>query len=66
MSREVHVRFCEGVRGKFPRSTRLVVMCNSMTQAEEALEFVKYILEHELELQLSLTMSPYNIFKYFH
>ena len=23
MSREVHVRVCEGLRGKFPRSTRL-------------------------------------------
>jgi hypothetical protein len=23
MNREVHVRVCEGLRGKFPRSTRL-------------------------------------------
>lgn len=23
MSREVHVRFCESVRGRFPRATRL-------------------------------------------
>ena len=26
MNREVHVRVCEGLRGKFPRSTRLAAI----------------------------------------
>ena len=26
MNREVHVRVCEGLRGKFPRSTRLLIL----------------------------------------
>jgi hypothetical protein len=38
MSREAHVQFCEGVRGKFPRSTRLVITGDS-----------KEFLEHEIK-----------------
>ena len=34
MSREVHVRFCESARGKFPRATHLVVL--SRGHAREA------------------------------
>jgi hypothetical protein len=50
-----HLDWQLNARGfKFVRyADDFVVMCNSMTQAEETLEFVKYILEHELELQLS-------------
>jgi len=29
MSREAHVRFCEGLRGRFPRATRLVILVDA-------------------------------------
>jgi hypothetical protein len=35
MSCEVHVRFCERRRVRFPPATRLVVMCHSREQAEQ-------------------------------
>ncbi len=53
MSGDVHVRFCEGLGVKFPRATRLVVLCQTIKQAEEALTLVKQILGDELGLQLS-------------
>ena len=34
MSREVHVRFCEGLGVKFPRATRLVILARSRRQLE--------------------------------
>ena len=36
MSREVHVRFCEGLGVRFPRATRLVVVCCTQQQATQA------------------------------
>ena len=35
MSREVHVRFCEQRRGKFPPLTLLIVHCRSLEEAEQ-------------------------------
>ncbi len=37
MRREFHVRFCEGVGVRFPRATRLVILCRSQAEAEQAL-----------------------------
>jgi RNA-directed DNA polymerase len=42
MSREVHVRFCEQRRGKFPPLTLLVILCQS--GGEEAYHAMKYIM----------------------
>jgi RNA-directed DNA polymerase len=36
VSGDVQARFCEGPRGQFPRSTHLVVFCESREDAEEA------------------------------
>ncbi len=44
MRRELHVRFCEGAGVKSPRATRLVVLCRSRAQAEEALQRIGQIL----------------------
>jgi len=37
MRRESHVRFCEGAGVRFPRATRLVILCRSQKEAEGAL-----------------------------
>lgn len=37
MSREVHVRFCESLRGRFPWATRLILLARSREEAERAL-----------------------------
>ena len=44
MSREVPVRFCEGSGVRFPRSTRLLVMCRTREEAEAALVAAREIL----------------------
>ena len=41
MSREVHVRFCEGLGVRFPRATHHVVLCHSREQALQALEKIQ-------------------------
>src|SRR5262245_44360289 len=56
MRREFHVRFCEGPRVQFPRATRLVIMCNTRTEVEEAERRVKKIFER-LRLQLHPTKT---------
>ncbi len=53
MSREVHVRFCEGLGVRFPRATRLVVLCRSEIEAEEALQTITEWVE-----QAGLTLHP--------
>ena len=37
MRRESHVRFCEGAGVRFPRATRLVILCRSQSEAQRAL-----------------------------
>jgi len=37
MSREAHVRFCEGVGVRLPHATRLVILCRSEQEAQQAL-----------------------------
>lgn len=44
MSREVPVRFREGLGVQFPRATRLVILCRTRTQAEQALAKVQEIM----------------------
>jgi len=41
MSREAHVRFCERLRGKFPRPTRLVVMVPPKLSISDYLGIIK-------------------------
>ena len=53
MSREIHVRFCEGLGVRFPRATRLVILCRSQEQAEAALEEVKRFVR-----EAGLTLHP--------
>src|SRR5215475_7525888 len=53
MSREVHVRICERLGVKLPRATRLVIVCRSKTEAERALETVRWIMG-----KLKLTLHP--------
>ena len=51
MSREVHVRFCEGAGGQFPRATRLAILCRTTKACEEAETRVREILAR-LKLEL--------------
>ena len=41
MSGDVHVRFCEHLRGVFPRVTRLVILTTCEADAEKALAEVR-------------------------
>ena len=41
MNREIHVRFCEGPGVRFPRATRLVILCRTADEAARALELVQ-------------------------
>lgn len=50
MSGDVHVRFCEHLRGRFPWVTRLVVLCRK--DVATPLEIIRSILE-KLELNLN-------------
>lgn len=53
MRREFHVRFCEGLGGQLPRATRLVVMCRTKKQCEQAEQRVRVILA-----RLGLELHP--------
>jgi RNA-directed DNA polymerase len=60
MSREVHVRFCEGLRVKFPRPTRPIIHCKSEQRALEILAALKVRLtECKLELHPQKTKIIY-------
>jgi hypothetical protein len=55
MSGDVHVRICERVGVRFPRATRLVVLCDgTKEQAEEMRQELKKFLSTELKLTLSM------------
>ena len=54
MSREVHVRFCEGPGVKFPRATHLVVLCKgTLAEATQLKTEIRAFLQQELHLELS-------------
>lgn len=57
MSREVHVRFCESLRGRFPWATRLVILCRR-GKSEQAMIVLRQILER---LQLTLNEAKTKI-----
>ena len=50
MSGDVHVRFCESLRGKFPWATRLIIMVRSLSAGIRVMESVRRFLERELRL----------------
>lgn len=41
MSGDVHVRFCERLRVRFPRATHLVILCRNQDDAQRALSLVR-------------------------
>jgi RNA-directed DNA polymerase len=53
MRRELHVRFCEGGGVRLPSATRLVVMCRTKVECEQAEERVRQILA-----RLGLELHP--------
>ena len=53
MRRELHVRFCEGGGVQLPSATRLVVMCDTKRQVEEARQRVSRVLT-----RLGLELHP--------
>jgi len=55
MSGDVHVRFCEGLRGRFPRATRLVIMARY--QGNQLREFTESKIESWLGLKLNRTKT---------
>jgi hypothetical protein len=55
VSEDVHARFCEGPRGKFPRSTHLLVILQQHSKAEA--ESVKEKIGIFLKSHLQLTQS---------
>ena len=52
MSREAHVRICEGMRVRLPCATRRVILCKTQLQAVEAPDFVSSLLK-EMGLEVS-------------
>jgi RNA-directed DNA polymerase len=54
VSEDVHAQFCEGPRGRFLRSTHLVILCNGTKEEAKALreELTKFLKE-TLKLNLS-------------
>ena len=57
MSLEVHVRICEGVGGKFPGATRLIIVCKSEAEAQKRKEKVSSRLRERVGLELSSEKS---------
>ena len=57
MSREVHVRFCEGLGVRFPRATRLVIFVRSARSAERVFASVQRYLNETLKLVINQQKS---------
>ena len=56
MSGDVHVRFCERPRGRFPRATHLVIICATAKACEQAEARVRQVMARlGLELHLEKT-----------
>ena len=53
MSREVHVRCCEQLGGRFPGLTRLVIFCKSKRSAERTLANIVPYIENKLFLKVN-------------
>ena len=57
MSREVHVRFREGLGVRFPRATRLLIFVGSRSAADRVLRSVGRFIEGKLALVINRTKS---------
>jgi hypothetical protein len=57
MSGDVHVRFCESLRGQFPRATRLIVLAKTRWHLCKALRTVNQHFH-----QLKVEQAPYKTF----
>ena len=53
MSGDVHVRFCESLRGQFPRATRLIIMVKSLSAGQRVMDSIRRFLERELRLTVN-------------
>jgi RNA-directed DNA polymerase len=53
MSREVHVRCCEQLGGRFPGLTRLVILCKSKRSADRTLANIVPYIENKLFLKVN-------------
>ena len=60
MSGDVHVRFCERPRGRFPRATHLVAHCRTKEQAQQVLASIdRRLKQWRLELHPQKTRIVY-------
>jgi RNA-directed DNA polymerase len=57
MSREVHVRFCEGLGVRLPRATRLVILVRSSDAAWKVMASVSRFVTRKLKLVVNETKS---------
>ena len=57
MSREVHVRFCEGVGVRFPRATRLLIVVRSRRAGDRVKASITRYLTSQLKLKVNESKS---------
>ncbi len=57
MSGNVHIRFCESLRGKFPWATRPTIVVKSQRAGQRMLRSISRYLENRLELVVNTTKS---------
>jgi len=57
MSREVHVRFCESLRGRCPWATRLLILCGSEKAAANAQKVAEKYLVEDMKLKVNRTKT---------
>jgi RNA-directed DNA polymerase len=57
MSREVHVRFCEQRRGKFPPLTLLIILVKHQRTGERVFASIRRFIENRLHLKVNLEKS---------
>ena len=57
MSGDVHVRFCESLRGRFPWATRLAIFVKSKRAGERVLASVGQYLERKLKVKVNKAKS---------
>ncbi|WP_321416763.1 hypothetical protein [uncultured Desulfobacter sp.] len=57
MSGDVHVRFCESLRGRFPRATRRNIFVRSPKAANRVMESISEFIEGKLKLKINREKS---------
>ena len=65
MSREAHVRFCEGLRVKFPRPTRRNIYLKNKRAGQRVMGSITNFLETKLKLKVNLAKSAVDVYDYF-